>query len=113
MKTIIAGGRDITEWFHLQEAIEAYWNEITEVVSGGATGVDALGERFARECGIPIVQFKADWKRYGKMAGPMRNREMAEYAEALLAIWDGESRGTANMIEEATKRGLFVQVHRI
>lgn len=113
MKTIIAGGRDITDYFHLEEALEAYRNDITEVVSGGAEGADSLGERYAKGAGIPLKIFKADWATNGKAAGPMRNRQMAEYAQALLALWDSKSRGTANMIEEARKRGLFVQVHMI
>lgn len=113
MITIIAGGRDITDYDHLQDALEAYRNDITEVVSGGAEGVDAMGERYAKGAGLPLKVFKADWAANGKAAGPIRNRQMAEYAQALLAIWDGKSRGTANMIEEARKRGLFVQVHMI
>jgi hypothetical protein len=112
MKTIIAGGRDVTEYFHLEEALESYRNDITEVVSGGASGADALGERYARGSKLPIKRFPADWSQ-GKAAGPIRNRQMAEYAEALIAIWDGKSRGTANMIEEAKKRGLLVHVHLI
>jgi hypothetical protein len=113
MKTIIAGGRDVTEWHHLMEALESYRNDITEVVSGGAQGADALGERYAREAGLPLKRFPADWAKNGKAAGPIRNREMAAYAQALIALWDGKSRGTANMIEEARARSLNVHIHLI
>jgi hypothetical protein len=89
---------------------------ITEVVSGGATGVDELGEAWAKAQGIPITQFlvsKADWDTYGKSAGPRRNRVMAAYGDALLAIWDGASRGTANMIAEMRSLGKPTIVWRV
>ena len=57
-----------------------------------------------------LCQFLAQWDKYGRQAGPMRNRQMAENADALIAYWDGESRGSKNMIEEAKKRGLKVAV---
>ena len=68
---------------------------------GGAKGVDAMGEQWARENKIPIKRFDPDWDKYGAGAGPERNRLMAEYAEALIVLWDGRSRGTANMIANA------------
>lgn len=113
MKTIIAGGRDITD-FNL--VLEAYGNapfEITEIVSGGARGVDKMGEQLAKLNYIPIKVFLADWDTYGRRAGPIRNAQMADYAEALIAIWDGESRGTGNMIQQATKKGLEVYVYMV
>jgi hypothetical protein len=85
------------------------------VVSGGAKGVDEIGEWLATAfLGLPpATVFRADWYNYGKFAGIKRNREMAEYAQALVAVWDGKSPGTANMIMEATERGLKVYVHRV
>lgn len=85
---------------------------MTEVVSGCAQGADAHGETVARSMGIPVSRFPADWKQYGKSAGIRRNAQMAEYADALIAVWDGESRGTKNMIELASARGLLVFVYR-
>lgn len=82
----------------------------TEIFSGVASGPDQLGESWARERGVPIRRFYADWSIFGKSAGPIRNREMAENADALIAIWDGESRGTANMIKEAIDHNLKVKV---
>lgn len=118
MRLIIAGSRGFHELRELQAAVrwarkDWSWPEIDEVVSGGAAGVDRLGELYAEEEGIPVKLFPADWGKHGKAAGPIRNREMAEYADALVAVWDGSSRGTKNMIDEATKRGLKVYVHRI
>ena len=125
MKTIVAGCRWIENYDIVCEAIEDSGFEITEVVSGAANGVDTLGENWANAHDIPIKCFPANWKnlkapraiirtnRYGKYnarAGIDRNEEMAQYADALVAIWDGKSRGTSNMIELAHKYGLQVHV---
>jgi hypothetical protein len=112
MKTIIAGGRTITDYDLVCRAVQDSGFTITEVVSGLAPGVDTLAIDWAEEHNIPRIGFPADWNTHGRAAGPIRNRQMAEYGDALIAIWDGESRGTKNMIEEATKRGLKVYVHR-
>jgi hypothetical protein len=100
MKTIIAGCRDFTDYSVLEEVIRVteLYKKITEVVSGVATGVDALGERWATENNIPIKKYVAYWKKFGYAAGPIRNKQMAKYADGLLAIWDGKSPGTKNMI---------------
>ena len=110
MKVIIAGTRTVTDSEAVTAAVaqSGFW--ITEVVSGSARGVDALGEQWAARYGVPVKRFPADWNRYGKSAGPRRNREMAEYADALIAVYDGESPGTRNMIETAKALGLTVCV---
>ncbi len=108
MKTIIAGGRD----FKPTEAHFRYLDDcrdalpITEVVSGGAKGADEFGEAWAASRGVPVERFPADWAAYGKAAGPMRNAEMAAYADALIAFPGG--RGTASMINLARIGGLHV-----
>lgn len=71
---------------------------ISEVVSGTANGIDRRGEQWAAKNNIPIKQFPAEWDVYGKSAGYVRNYVMAQYADALIAIWDGKSKGTLNMI---------------
>jgi hypothetical protein len=114
--TIIAGPRDYFKYESLLEAIDRIDWEIIKVVSGSARGVDSLGERWARENGIFVKQFPADWNKYGKKAGYIRNKEMADYADALLALYDHDmkrSPGTTNMIHVAKKEGLLVYVHRI
>jgi len=95
------------------DAIRASGFPITEVVSGGAPGVDTSAEQWAERHGIPVTRFPADWKRYGRRAGPIRNQAMAEYGEALVAVWDGKSRGTKNMIRLARKHGLRVFVYLV
>ena len=112
MKVIIAGSRTAT----YQNVLDALTNchfscDATEIVSGTAGGADTHGEAVARTMNIPIKRFPAQWATHGKAAGPIRNAEMASYADALIAVWDGKSRGTKNMIENAQKNNLLVYVH--
>lgn len=113
MKVIIAGGRDITNYELVEAAYLKSNFKATEIVSGGARGADYLGELFAKHNNIPIKVFPADWDTYGKRAGFLRNLEMAKYADALIALWDGSSKGTQHMITQATKHNLKVYVHLI
>jgi hypothetical protein len=113
MKVIIAGPRYVTDLEIVKNAIDASGFIITQVVSGGARGVDTLGEIWAQASGIKFVRFPADWERYGKSAGPIRNKQMAEYSSALIAIYDGKSRGTGDMIKRATKMNLKKFIWRI
>lgn len=108
MKVIIAGSRGIEDWRVVVDAIKESGFEVTEVVSGGARGVDRIGESYAMSNNLPIARFRPDWKEYGKSAGVRRNEEMACYAEALIAVWDGMSRGTEDMISRARRVGLKV-----
>lgn len=114
-RVIIAGTRNFSNYSLLVEYADKKLAEVSkrdsiEIVSGGASGADALGERYAKERGYCIRRFDAEWKRYGRAAGPRRNKQMAKYADALLAYWDGKSRGTKNMIELAKANGLKVGV---
>jgi len=106
MKVIIAGSRNCLDYELLCEAIKESKFEITEVVSGCAAGADTMGIRWAVENKIPVKKFPAEWSKYGKQAGMIRNREMAWYGDALIAIHLSGSRGTADMIRVAKKQGL-------
>lgn len=112
IKIIIAGGRNFDDFNKLRQVCDEFLQDQNniEIVSGAYKGADLLGERFAAERNYPIKQFPADWRRYGKSAGLKRNTEMAAYADALIAFWDGESKGTKHMIELATQAGLKVNV---
>jgi hypothetical protein len=114
MRVIIAGGREFRDYDLLKQKCGKYLCEYAEVtvVSGGAKGADELGQRFAEETGCELKVYPADWDTYGKAAGFIRNKVMAENAEALIAFWDGRSPGTKHMIEEAEKKGLLVRVVR-
>lgn len=97
MRLIIAGSRSFSDLPFLRDSMATVPLEITEVVSGGARGADRLGEIWAIENGIRVKLFPADWKR-GRSAGYTRNLQMAAYADALAAFWDGTSPGTCHMI---------------
>lgn len=117
MKVIIAGSRQIEDYEEVCKAILLSNFDITEVVTGKAPGPDTTGERFAKEFGIPVKEFYANWRPspgvYNKAAGIQRNVQMGDYADGLIAVWDGKSRGTQHMIDYATKKGLKVYVHLV
>lgn len=113
MKTIIAGGRNITDYSYVEAAVKESGFNITEVVSGCARGADTLGEKYANNNGIAIKKFPADWDTHGKRAGHIRNCQMGDYADALIALWDGQSKGTKHMIDYATKKELEVFVYMV
>jgi hypothetical protein len=115
MKVIIAGTRykdadqknPFDDYALIVEAVERSGFKITEVVSGCAIGTDRLGEQWAKANNIPVKEMPAtphDWHQYGKRAGPMRNKRMAEYADAAIVVWDGKSPGTRNMVENMIRR---------
>ena len=79
---------------------------------GEARGADTYGRKWAEGLGITVKSFVPDWGLHGKRAGHLRNVDMGDYADALIAVWDGESKGTKHMIDYATKKGLKVYVHR-
>jgi len=110
MKVIIAGGRDFNDYNTLVNVAESWPTPITEVISRKAKGADNLGEEWANECDVPIKEFPANWDKYGKPAGYIRNEQMAKQAEGLLAFWDGKSKGTKHMIDLAIKYNLFLKV---
>ncbi len=112
---IIAGGRDFNDYSLLSAIMDHLLSKVDNsiaIVCGKARGADALGELYAKERGYPIQYFPADWERYGKSAGYIRNTEMAKNADALVAFWDGSSRGTKNMIETAQRYGLNIRIKR-
>jgi hypothetical protein len=114
MKVIIAGGRDFTDWDMFQGYMSTLppWVGIDEVVSGGASGADALGEQWAQLHGKPCKVFHAEWDRLGKRAGPIRNAEMSIYGNGLIAFWDGKSKGTQHMIKMMVDAGKWTYVVR-
>ena len=113
MKVIIAGGRDFCNKVMLVDALGHFlkeYGEITEVVCGMADGADTLGRLWAEFMQIPVKEFPADWSKHGKAAGPIRNKQMAEYADVLIAFWDGKSKGTKDMIDQAMTKKLMVVI---
>ena len=112
MKVIIAGSRNFNDYKFLCEKCDKILSnqKDIEIVSGTANGADKLGETYATERGYKITRFPADWNKYGKAAGYMRNIQMAEYGDALIVFWDGKSKGTKHMIDLAKQYGLKVRI---
>lgn len=105
MKVIIAGGRDIREMKYVEKGIEESNFHITTIVQGGCSGVDELAKTYAIKNNIQHKEFKAEWDYHGRKAGPIRNKQMADYADVLILIWNGQSRGSWNMREQMEKLG--------
>jgi L-arabinose isomerase len=108
MKVIIAGSRTIIDMDEVEQAIHDSGFEITEVVCGCARGVDELGLIWGTNNDVPVKRMPADWVTYGRAAGHNRNIEMARYGDALILVWDGSSRGSANMLKVARMQGLKI-----
>jgi hypothetical protein len=113
MRTIIAGSRDIRDYRKVEQAVKNSGFILTEIVSGGARGVDRLGELYGRNHNIPITLFIPDWETIGKSAGFIRNRQMALQADCLIAVWDGKSKGTKHMIDTAREYNLDVYIEEV
>lgn len=103
MKVVVAGSRSIQSIEVVYRCIKSSGYDITELVSGTADGVDLLGEHYAVNNRVPIKRFRPDWYQYGKAAGPIRNKQMAEYVDAAIIIWDSTSKGTRDMINHVKK----------
>lgn len=117
-RVVIAGCRHFTDYAVAEPYIEHCLSNIKQdnriiIVSGGARGADALGERYAKENRYEIERYYADWDKYGKSAGPRRNKLMAEKADYIICFWDGESRGTKSMIEFARELNKPVKVKKV
>ncbi len=112
MKIIIAGGRDFDDYGRLYTVMGEYDHYHVELVCGMAKGADALGLEWAQLNHVDVAKFPADWDTHGKSAGYIRNSEMADYADVLVAFWDGTSKGTKHMIDLALGKGLEVHVYR-
>lgn len=120
MIVIVAGSRSIEEDITVCTAIGSSGFDITCLVSGGAVGVDRLGEKWAKDHYVPTKRFPANWEKYGKRAGYVRNVEMADYIIAhadeyggcaVIAVWDGSSKGTEMMVNIAKEKGVKLFVY--
>lgn len=109
IKLIVAGGRDFNDKQRMSEILDAwvanYGRTGFSVVSGMARGADLLAWEYCRRNRVKCYEFPADWGQHGKAAGHIRNAEMARFADILIAFWDGESKGTKNMIQVMGREG--------
>ena len=117
-RIVIAGCRDYNNYDEakkfIDESICDIRNEYKLIfISGGCRGADTLGERYAKENGFEIERYSADWKKYGRAAGPKRNKQMAQIADLVICFWDGQSRGTKSMISYAKEFNKPIMIKRI
>lgn len=103
MKLVIVGSRTFDNYELLCQEIDKLkiFYQIDTIVSGGAIGADSLGKFYAQEHNLPLLIFSADWKKYGKSAGMIRNQDIINASDYIIAFWDGVSRGTKDSIRKA------------
>ena len=116
-KVIVADGRDFADYAYLKEKLDEVFGSLwdinshpIEIISGMAKGADTLGIRYAEEHKLTMVLSPANWKKYHRMAGILRNMNMLVTATHLVAFWDGKSHGTKHMIEIAKAKGIPVWI---
>ena len=116
-KVIVADGRDFADYAYLKEKLDEVFGSLwdinshpIEIISGMAKGADTLGIRYAEEHKLTVVLYPANWKKYPRMAGILRNMNMLVTATHLVAFWDGKSHGTKHMIEIAKAKGIPVWI---
>ena len=113
MKLLIAGSHTFTDYQHLCQVLAPDRHRITQVLTGGAPGADTLGKRWAWSKQVPWKGFKADWERFGKVAGVRCNHQLAQAGDVLAVFWDGPSPGTAHLIQCMQELGKPVVVVRV
>ena len=117
-RVVIAGCRDYNNYDEAKLYIDFCLSNIRRendivIVSGCASGADAIGERYARQNGFKVEKYPANWNKYGRSAGPIRNKQMAEVCDYVICFWDGKSRGTKSMIEFARECNKPVRIKKI
>lgn len=113
MRLGIVGCLDFTDYARLCQEVEKWCTEIgtiSGIVSGGAKGADTLGRQYAEEHGLEMIEHLPDWKKYGRAAGPLRNKLIVEDADAVIAFWDFEDRGTKSTIDLTRKAGKRLRI---
>ena len=108
MKVEVIGSRGFNDYELVVKTLSNL--HITLLVSGGAKGADTLGEKYANEHDIPTLIFKPDWEKHGKAAGMIRNTDIVNNADTVIAFWDGESKGTKDSISKAEKLGKNIMI---
>lgn len=117
-RIIVCGSSNFDDYslleLSLNKIFKEYSNDTIEIITGHAKGADSLGEKYAQEKNLKCTIFKADWKQYGRAAGPIRNSQMLEYVKKenplVVAFWDGESHGTKDTITKAKKLNIRCEV---
>lgn len=113
MKVAIIGSRTFNDYNFLKETLEPYIENITMIISGGADGADSLAEKWAKKSEKDIMIYNPKWSLYGKRAGYIRNKKIVENCDALLAFWDGKSKGTKSSLDLCEELEVPYKVVRI
>lgn len=118
-KVIVAGGRDFDNYEFLKEKLDETFESLgdldahpIEIISGMADGADTIGIKYAKEHKLTMVLYPANWKKYPRMGGILRNMNMLVTATHLVAFWDGKSHGTKHIIEIAKEKGIPVWIYK-
>ena len=117
-RVVIAGCRDYNNYNEAKTYIAFCLSNIRKendivILSGCASGADAIGEQYAKENGFKVEKYPADWDAFGKSAGPKRNKQMAEVCDYVICFWDKKSPGTRSMIEYARKYNKPIRIKTI
>lgn len=117
MRITIGGCRDYNNYSVFEKFVSECISEIESeniiILSGHCSGVDAMAERYAMEKGYKLEIYPADWKKYGRAAGPKRNKEMVQDSNVVIAFWDGKSKGTKSLVEFAKKNDMLLYLKNI
>ena len=114
MNVAIVGGRDFDDYEQFKSSVNGEKIKFKSIISGGARGVDTMAERYAKEIGVPVNIYLHDWTKHGKSAGPIRNRQIIETADCVIAFWDEKSPRTRSSIKiaEELKKPVTIFVYR-
>ncbi len=117
-RVVIAGCRDYNAYDEAKEYIDFCLSNVRKeneiiILSGCASGADTMGERYAKENGLKIEKYPADWEKYGRGAGPKRNKQMAEICDFVICFWDEKSKGTRSLIDYAKKFDKPIKIKKI
>jgi len=112
MKLAVVGSRDFSDsetMARVLDRIRAKHPQVT-IVSGAGRGADTLAANYAKANGLTLIEFPADWNKHGRAAGPIRNQQVVDASDAVLAFWDGQSPGTKITIDMARRKGIPVRI---
>lgn len=113
MRIAVVGSRTIKDYYLVEQELKKIISQDDEIISGGANGVDELAEIFAKKYKIKLTIFKAEWSRYGKKAGYLRNKEIWKYCDFGIVFWDGKSKGAQHsfkLAKELNKKIIIKEV---
>lgn len=110
MRVLVCGGREYLNIDFVYQVLDTL-DGVSEIIEGGARGVDTIARHWAKERGVPVRTFRADWQKHKKSAGPIRNGQMLREGKPDLVIAFPGGRGTANMVEQAIRAGVPVEIH--